>query len=415
MQLVARNPIDGYFLRGELDGAPWSIHAEVITEDRLDLARLSVAVEAAVHAHPMARATSRCWDQGRWAIGKGLPVPVTSIDVSSSAAVDDFRDDFISKSFSHVGGEWLVRFALVRAPFQDHFLTVSHHAIIDGIGTLLLAKAVLDAYSDDGFSSRDPDSAWERVRSLPIPLAPKNATAPAMVRQRVRRRCTQVASDGGLEGDTGWGFVHCSFEDPINSLSAIRENDVLLAAFHLAIDRWNADHSLRSDDIGVALTVNLRPHADWYAGLGNASLAWPTRSRAADRKIGGGLIELVAKQAKECRFGIAGSAVAAVAEEFVRRDGQVLWLKKALAETTVVSNMGDLGRALAGNPLHISGMAGSMPPTAAMSVSFYVGRWQNELTIGARFRRDRLSRCSARILTQSIFACYRELSEHVRR
>ena len=58
-------------------------------------------------------------------------------------------------------------------------------------------------------------------------------------------------------------------------------NDLLLAALHLALDRWNA---AGSGAIAVMMPINLRP-AEWREDVvGNLSLMAPVRSTAVDRR-----------------------------------------------------------------------------------------------------------------------------------
>src|SRR5207244_1950840 len=64
-------------------------------------------------------------------------------------------------------------------------------------------------------------------------------------------------------------------------------NDVLLAALHLAIAEWNAEHGAPCERIGIMMPVNLRPPERRNALVGNfSSFVSVATDRADGRRAG---------------------------------------------------------------------------------------------------------------------------------
>ena len=61
-------------------------------------------------------------------------------------------------------------------------------------------------------------------------------------------------------------------------------NDLLVAAMHLSIERWNASHDGEIGNVRVMIPVNLRPKQWWHEVFCNYSLAFVTSSNTRERK-----------------------------------------------------------------------------------------------------------------------------------
>ncbi|MGH9283800.1 MAG: hypothetical protein ACRD0S_12800, partial [Acidimicrobiales bacterium] len=83
----------------------------------------------------------------------------------------------------------------------------------------------------------------------------------------------------------GFHMVTVEPDDPA-SLSGLDDrdldNDVLLAALHLAISVWNADHGVVGGRISVLVPVDLRTRA-WTREVGNLSVTARVSTTASDR------------------------------------------------------------------------------------------------------------------------------------
>jgi hypothetical protein len=79
-------------------------------------------------------------------------------------------------------------------------------------------------------------------------------------------------------------------------------------------------------------------------------------------------------------------------------------LRQGLFETTMLSNLGNLGRSLVPNAAlpPITFVTGSMPPAGAMAVSFFSGELNGRRTLALRYRRDAFDRDSAHRLLDSV-------------
>src|SRR5439155_10894718 len=141
-----------------------------------------------------------------------------------------------------------------------------NHAASDGLGTLRLLASIVRAYA--GAPDPVPDLDPLAVRDLRAPLAldglPGRIRHAAALLTELQRPKARIAPERAGDGP-GYGFhlVRLDAED-MPALGSRRPTgatvtDVLLAALHLPIAEWNAEHGAACERIGVMMRVNLRP------------------------------------------------------------------------------------------------------------------------------------------------------------
>jgi NRPS condensation-like uncharacterized protein len=127
-------------------------------------------------------------------------------------------------------------------------------------------------------------------------------------------------------------------------------NDVLLAALHLAIADWNAEHRAACGRIGVLVPANLRPPQWREEVVGNFSLPARISTTRRNRRHAGSTLRAIAIQTRRQKQVGMGTA-------FIEPMGQTrllsLWAKRVmvlalpvtgnrLVDTAMLSNLGRL-------------------------------------------------------------------------
>jgi NRPS condensation-like uncharacterized protein len=257
---------------------PWNIQFEIGSDDRLDAEHLRGAVTAACARHPQARVRqSSDWspvDRAySWEVAPELEQdPLREAEVGDESALDELRTDFYSPPIELETAP-PVRVALARGPERDLVLLNTSHVPLDGVGTVRLAQSIARYYR----GAEDPADpvSLEAARDLGSLLSPKSLRERmARAMDNVTRALTgvdppaKVAPVGAGERE-GFGFVQRRVAaERTDALLSERPpgatfNDVLLAALHLTIDRWNAEQGEPAQRISVTMPVNARPR-DWY-------------------------------------------------------------------------------------------------------------------------------------------------------
>ena len=184
-----------------------------------------------------------------------------------------------------------LRAVLARHPDGDVVMLNLNHAAADGPGALQVLGALARAYA----AAPAPLPALDFLASHDLPVRP-SAARPKSLAQRYRTGLEAVrdalARPSRLRPERatdapGHGFhmVTVQPNDPA-SLSGLsdrdRDNDVLLAALHLAISSWNAEHGLHGGRIAVLVPVDLRLGA-WDRAVGNFSVTARVSTSPAER------------------------------------------------------------------------------------------------------------------------------------
>lgn len=339
---------------------PWSIQVEVGVEGRLEADRLRRALGAAVARHPMARArlapARHRERQLRWELGRDADVdPLKVVDCPDGEALADLRADFHSLQVPLVESPPL-RARLVHRPGGDLLALNVNHTAFDGFGALRLLRSVGRAYRGAP-DTPDPVTLAD-ARDLPRHLRAPGATARARRWVALGQKLADLArppvalASVGAHDRPGYGFHHVEVDVP--TTSAIVDptlvgtvNDRLLAALHLAADRWNRHHGGSPGRIGVLVPVNLRPPTWRHEVVTNFVLQARVASGPRERRSTRPLLEAVARRSARVRAG-SGAALMEVLNLSPRLP---LWAKRPLpallwltgqrfVDTAVLSNLG---------------------------------------------------------------------------
>jgi len=376
------------------DQAPWSIQLEVRAAGRLDEARLRAALHSALEAHPMARArrvaSDRWTRRDRWALDASGVVSVLHVvecadDDQLAAARAELQSLRVPLATSPPLLAWLARH-----PQGDVLMLNVHHAAMDGFGALRVLRSLVRAYAGDADPA--PEIDFTEARELPARLAD------ADLRTRLRRTLAlaerlrdlvtppaRIARDGGGPRP-GYGFQARALPTAETSaLLAVEHegtvNDVLLAALHLTIAAWNAEHGIHCGRIGILVPANLRP-TGWREDVAG-NFALPARvstdphARRSRRAV---LASITAQTGRKKRSGIGTAFL-----ELLGPTGRLpLWAKRGavrllpltgdrMVDTSMFSNLG-----LVTEPLHFGEGTGPetelwFSPPARMPLGVSVG------------------------------------------
>ena len=292
----------------DLDTAehPWTVQVEARVAGTVDADRLRRAVATALARHPMGlarRAPHGALDPTyRWEEAAGFDVdPVTELAVRTDAEHAALRDVLLSTRID-VDVAPLVRAWLIHRPGGDSIVLAVSHVLADGMGALRLLRSIAASLAGDD-DGTDPIGLDEALRFLvPTTIVDRAMSLGGFLAANPvqRRAATRIAVDVEPD-DTGAGFRTATAVVDVADLSSRRHadatvNDLLVAALHLAIEDWNADHAAETGRIGVMVPVNLRP-APWRdeVVVNLASMATVSTGEA-ERETPGSLLDAVARQ-----------------------------------------------------------------------------------------------------------------------
>lgn len=168
-----------------------------------------------------------------------------------------------------------------------------NHAAADGIGSLRVLCSIARAYAGqadpvpdvDPLTPRDPAAAFFPGGGFGGPV--RRGLALLRELHEAAGKWTRVAPEGG-EDRPGYGFHRVALTAEQTAAfvgghpAGVTVHDLLLAALHLTVEEWNAEHRVSAGRIGVMMPVNLRPRAWWHEVVGNARVQrLPLRLRRA--------------------------------------------------------------------------------------------------------------------------------------
>lgn len=337
---------------------PWTVQVEARVGGTIDARRLRGAVAVALRRHPMGLArrrphglldTSYVWEQ---ASGPDLD-PVVELRARHDADHAVLRGALLSSRIC-IDAAPLLRVWLVHRPGGDSLILSVSHVMADGLGALRLLRSIAAAMAgdDDGtepvphaeaLTHLGPGSLIDRALSLGGFL-----TANPVRARSAARVAVEVEPD-----DPGTSFRLDTVTVDASGLSARRHadatiNDLLVAALHLAIEDWNADHAVETGRIGVMMPVNLRP-AEWRdeVVVNLASMA-SVSTGEAERETPGSLLDAVSRQTRRVKTTGAARAL----DDVLGRSGPLpVGVKRflpvllpltgdRLVDTAVLSNLG---------------------------------------------------------------------------
>lgn len=348
----------------DTDAEPWSIQLEVRTKGSLDEGRLRDALREAMQRHPMARArkapTGRSGEhQYEWEIPPEAEVdPLRVVECPDDDALDEVRADLQSRGVPLAESPPL-RVRLARHPGGDVLMVNANHAAMDGFGTLRFVQSVARSYADepDPVPNLDPLEARNLTMVVGTEDRRVKVERRAMLADKVRDVAAapaRLARDGGRQAP-GYGLHHLRLS-PDRTRRLVEAdlpgtvNDVLLAATHLAIEGWNAEHGEAARRVSVMVPVNMRPK-DWqHEVVGNLILPVRVSTTRAERSTPLATLEAIAEQSRRIKEAGGGGALI----EVLRRSPSFpLKVKEAtspllrvltrrLSDTVMLSNLGSL-------------------------------------------------------------------------
>lgn len=383
------------------DRAPWSIQLEVRVAGRLDERRLREGIRRALNAHPMARArrvaAGRWASRDRWFFG---PTPEGVL----LQVVECADDDQLAATRAELQSLRLplitsppVRAWLARHPDGDVLMLNVHHAAMDALGALRVLRSIARGYAGEPDPAATVD--FHEARHLPASLvhaglATRLRRALALVERLgdLVAPPARIARDGGTSRP-GYGFQTRVLPTAATDALLATEhpatvNDVLLAALHLTIAAWNAEHGIGCGRIGVLVPANLRPEGWREDVAGNFALpARVSTGRRSRRSRGAVIASITAQTGRKKRSGIGTAYL-----EVLGPSGRLpVWVKQVairhspfagsrMVDTSMFSNLG-----LVSEPVDFGGEAGSatemwFSPPARMPLGVSIGA----LTLGGR-------------------------------
>lgn len=372
---VPFTPIDEAVFNLERKSMPWNVQFEVASTASIDVERLREAALAAAAAHPLARARRRPhdgWD-GRyvWEIPETADdVDVRVLDADDEADLAAVRTAFYGEPFDLTADGPPFRLLVARGrgvEGGDRLLLSHSHVAADGVGGMRLLRTICSAYRGEplGTDGVDLETAHEAIDDL----RPSSVTdrlgllgaAAGHLRNTVEPPSRLAAADGA--DGSSWGFVHRRVPDDLASRlvgdrpDGVSVNDVLLAALHLAVDRWNADRGDPAGKISLMMPVNLRPPEWRYDAVGMYALFESVTTGPADREAPAATLERVAEQTAALKERDRAAAFLESLELIPR--GTPVRLKqqlpellrgpgKGLLDTAMLSNLGRIPEPLPG-------------------------------------------------------------------
>ena len=411
---------------------PWSVELEARLRGTLDEARLRAAAGRALLRHPMGRArmaaSSRGTSRDHWELTSALDVdPVEVIDCPDDGALEAARSRLQSLQVP-LSTSPPVRVRLARHPDGDVLMVNAHHAAMDGFGALRIMRSIARAYAGDP----DPLPAGDCTAGRSLTERRSVVRPSVRVRrffallERARDLLVPPARLAAHQGRQrpGYGLHHARLDSTHTAglLDRRREgsvNDVLVAALHLAVARWNARQGAPCRRVSVLVPANLRPPRRREEGVGNVSLpARITTTRRQRRSPATTLAAVTARTARKKRSGM-GTALL----EALRRTRMVpLWAKRAALElwpaatdrfvdTAILSNLGSVEEApsFGADGGDTVGMAFSAPARMPLGLSVGAVTVAGRLHLSFRYRHPQLGPDAAR----EFASCYLEALERV--
>lgn len=263
------------------ESSAWSVHVE---------ARVAGTVEEQVLREALA------------AVAPGSDV-LSVADCADDAAVDRARTELQALAVPLTETPPL-RAVLAHHAGGDVVMLNLNHAAADGPAALQVLTAIAGACS----ATEEVVAPLRFLATHDLPVRPSPA-GPKSLAQRYRtglealrdalakptRLRTELASD-----EPGHGF-HMVTVEPADqaSLGSLpdrdMDNDVLLAALHLAISVWNAEHGLKGGRIAVLVPVDLRARP-WDRVVGNFSVTARVSTSPPDRASPTAVLKAVSAQ-----------------------------------------------------------------------------------------------------------------------
>jgi NRPS condensation-like uncharacterized protein len=331
-------------------GAPVTLGLLLHTDGRLDADRLRRAVGEVTRRHPMTRArlhrdpSGRLWWRLPPAAAEYSDVDVEVVGAAGSADAD--AAEILARICSDgpaLAERGPLRVVLARLAGSDAIVLGAHHAAFDGASLVLLLGQLIRDYADaDPASSPPPPPPPPPPPTFAATAAGLRADAPAGRPTPMEA----IADSGSDSGAAGWrrvsppariasgtgacrrrrwhggaapgGYgVHAatvplpSFR-PLLGGARVTVNDLLVAAAHAAVERWNDRSGRRTGVVRIRVAVDLRTGlgsagdgcdaGDAGARLGNRSGEIMVNTDRSERAEPARLVRAVCRQTRRVRL-----------------------------------------------------------------------------------------------------------------
>ncbi|HSS10272.1 MAG TPA: hypothetical protein VLL25_10320 [Acidimicrobiales bacterium] len=234
---------------------PMNIHLEARLTHRLDRDRLKAAVATAMGHHPLAgsrQAPGGLLQRVRYWEHPDRP------DIQP--VIDDSRIDSLLSTPIPLHTAPLMRILLERGDGDDTVVLCAHHGAFDALGGIVVLRTIAAAYVGAPLPSADDDLDDRRVAT------PAGGVRPSAGLRRALwpPRSVRIRGRSGTGAAVGYGIT----QRRVNSitLAGLRSaakapttvNDVLVAALHLTVDRWNGRHGAVSGPVSIVVPMSRR-------------------------------------------------------------------------------------------------------------------------------------------------------------
>jgi NRPS condensation-like uncharacterized protein len=414
---------------------PLNMQGELATSATVDIERLEAALRTAMDHHPMARARRRpslpTDTRYHWRIPpEPGPVPIYEVD-SSDLELREVRNRLYGSRFDLTEEP---PFAVVvyrggGIDGGDRILQSVSHVAADGVGMLRFGHATWTAYRGEE-PTPDPVGLRES-RSILEDLRPSTAADAREALDTVARRLregvlspTGIASDGGSDRG-GWGYERRTLGADLTARlvaappSGVSVNDVLLAALHLAIDEWNADHGRPTGWLSVMMPVNVRPDDWFYQVMAMYTLFERVRTDRGDRRDPASALERVTRQTtrikEEDLAERAYEALAMLPEAPVALERRLPGLLdgpgERLLDTVVLTNLGNVPASPSLGEDSTERVWFAPPTWERIPVGIAVGTFESDLHLFCRYRSTQFDTTAAERFVDTYVAHIERLVE----
>ena len=309
-------------------GPPWNVQLEVRVAGHLDEGRLRQAFVDALG---------------------GMPDPLSVVECPDDAALDAARAE-LQRVAVPLGAPPLLA-VLARSPGGDVVMTNFHHAVVDGLAALGVLVSVARCYAGES-----PPPPLDLLALHDLPVRPSTTDGTKLVWlyrgaiEKVRNLLTPpallVPEPAADEAGFGYHLVNLSQEDTsalVHYGHGGTSTDVLLAALHLAIGAWNADHGRPGGRFSVLVSANLRSPKLRKEAMGNFSVTARISTGRRYRSNTAKALEMVTGQTRRNRRSRTGTALL----EALDRSGLLaLWARQSAVVLQAVTGNRDVDTAM---------------------------------------------------------------------